>query len=189
KLAAAIVLTFGQAGKQCIDPRNGPRSGPLARHLQIFLDAQVREDAAAFGHVADATTGNPVGRPAGGLGTKNRDAAPTRGRQADKASQGRGLAGAVAAKQGSDLAFGDFKPDAMEDVALAVVGVEIFGLQGGGHAVFPRYAACTARLAAISCGLPSARSMPWSRAVVRSARWKTTLISCSMSTMVQFLSR
>src|SRR5262249_39945686 len=189
KLPAATVLALGEARKQCIDSRHGPRSWPLARYLQIFLDAQIGEDAAPFGHVADAATRNLVRRPTGGLGSENCDAAPARRRQADNAAQGRGLAGSVAAKEGSDLAFGDLKPNATEDVALAVVGVEIFGLQGGGHAVFPRYAACTARLAAISCGLPSARSMPWSRAVVRSARWKTTLISCSMSTMVQFLSR
>ena len=54
---------------------------------------------------------------------EDRDAAFARRREPHQAAQRRGLAGAVAAEQRGDLAFGDFEADAVQDVALAVVGV------------------------------------------------------------------
>jgi len=98
---------------------------------------------------------------------------------------------AVAAEQRDNLALPHFQPDAVQDVALAVIGVEALGLEDdGAHAAtFPKYAACTASLAAISGGVPSARNLPWSSTMMRSARWKTTRISCSISTIVSFCSR
>ena len=69
---------------------------------------------------------------------EDRDLAFARRRQAHQAAQRRGLAGAVAAQQGGDLALGDLQADAMQDMALAVIGVEAFGCQGGGHAALPR---------------------------------------------------
>jgi hypothetical protein len=128
ELAAAVVLALGEAGKQRVDARDGPRAGPLVRHLQVFLDAEVGEDAPALGHVADAAAGDAVGRPARGFRAENRDAALTRRRQADEATQRRGLAGTVAAKQRRDPAFRDVEADAVKNVALAVVGVEATGL-------------------------------------------------------------
>ena len=56
------------------------------------------------------------------------DAFARRG-QADEAAQGRGLAGAVAAQQGDDLALAHLEADAMQDMALAVEGVQAFGLE------------------------------------------------------------
>ena len=41
-------------------------------------------------------------------------------------------------EQRGDLALGDLEADAMQDVALAVIGVEAFGCQGCGHAALPR---------------------------------------------------
>ena len=41
-----------------------------------------------------------------------------------------------------------------------------------------------AALAAISSGDPSASRRPWSSTVMRSARWNTTRMSCSISTIV-----
>ena len=38
-------------------------------------------------------------------------------------------------------------------------------------------------------GLPSARNFPWSSTMMRSARWNTTRMSCSISTIVKLLSR
>src|SRR6202011_2931493 len=102
------------------------------------------------------------GRPTGGVGSENGDAALARGRERHQAAQGRGLAGAVAAEQRRDLALGDLEADAMQDVALAVEGVQALGGECGAHAALPRYAACTASLAAISFGVPSASRLPWS---------------------------
>ena len=53
--------------------------------------------------------------------------APSRARrQAHQAAQRRGLAGAVAAEQRHDLAFAHLEADAVQDVALAVKGVQAF---------------------------------------------------------------
>jgi hypothetical protein len=40
-------------------------------------------------------------------------------------AQGRGLAGAVAAQQREDLAFVHIEADALHDVALAVIGMQV----------------------------------------------------------------
>ena len=58
--------------------------------------------------------------------------------EAHESAQRRCLAGPVTAEQRGDLAFRDFKTDAVEDMALAIIGVEIFGNQRGGHAALPR---------------------------------------------------
>ena len=77
--------------------------------------------------------------------------------QPDQAPQGRGLAGAVAAKQGDDLALAHFEADAVQDVALAVEGVEAFGDQRRPlMRLSPDRPPARASFAAISCGVPSA---------------------------------
>jgi hypothetical protein len=105
---------------------------------QIFLDREVRKDLASFRNIADAERGDAKRRPAGGLGAENLDVAFARRGQSHQAAQGRGLAGAVAAEQRGHLAFGGFEADAVQDVALAVIGVEPFGGQSCGHAACPR---------------------------------------------------
>ena len=138
QLPAAIVLAFLEAGKQLIDPRDGPRSAAFERNLEIFLDAEIGEDAPALRHETDACRGDPEGRPARGVLSEYRDLAFARRGQAHQAAQRRAFAGAVASQQGGDLAFLHFKADAMQDVALAVIGVKAFGGQGCGHAAVPR---------------------------------------------------
>src|SRR5271165_6543055 len=108
-------------------------------------------------------------------------------RQADQAAQRGRLAGAIAAEQGDDLALAHFEVDAMQDVALAVEGMQALGLENV-HAALPRYAACTASFAAISPGVPSASMAPSARTITRSARWNTTRMSCSISTIDSFRS-
>ena len=46
-----------------------------------------------------------------------------------QAAQRRGLARAVAPEQRGDLALGDLQADAMQDMALAVIGVQALGGQ------------------------------------------------------------
>jgi hypothetical protein len=58
--------------------------------------------------------------------------------EADQAAQRRRLAGAVAPEQGDDLAFAHRQADAVQDVALAVVGLQALGFENGLHSVFPR---------------------------------------------------
>ena len=139
---------------------HGP--GSLDRHLEIFFDRQIRKDAAAFRNIADAEIGDPVRRPVRGGMAENAHRAVARMGQTDQAAQRRRFAGAVAAEQCDDLALPHLQADAVQDVALAVIGVEAFRLEhDAAHAAtFPKYAACTASLAAISGGVPSARNLP-----------------------------
>ena len=74
----------------------------------------------------------------GRVPSENRHAAFARRRQAHQAAQRRGLARAVASEQRGDLALGHLQADAVQDVALAVVGVEAFGGECCGHAALPR---------------------------------------------------
>ena len=97
---------------------------------------RLAKDAAPFGDVADAERGDAVGRPAGGGVAEDAHRAAARRGQPDQAAQGRGLAGAVAAEQRDDLALADFEADAVQDVALAVKGVQPFGLEA--TALMPR---------------------------------------------------
>ena len=62
-----------------------------------------------------------------------------RGSQADQAPQRGGLAGAVAAQKRDDFALPHFEADVVQDVALAVVGMQAFRLEYRTcHAAFPR---------------------------------------------------
>ena len=67
---------------------------------------------------------------------EDRDRALARRRQAHQAAQRRGLAGAVAAEQRDDLALAHLEADAVQDVALAVEGVQAFGLE---RVLMPRF--------------------------------------------------
>ena len=58
-----------------------------------------------------------------------------------------------------DLALADREIDALQDVALAVEGVQVADLEHHA-AIAPRYASCTARLARISAGGPDAITWP-----------------------------
>jgi hypothetical protein len=61
-------------------------------------------------------------------------------RQSDQAAQRSGLAGAVAAEERDDFALANFQSDAMQNVALAVEGVQAFCLKRDAThaAAFPR---------------------------------------------------
>src|SRR5262249_10513337 len=137
ELAAAIAAPLGKARKGLEDPLDRPGAGPSQRHLQIVLDREVGEDLAALGHVADTERGDLGGRHAARLPAEDLDAALARRRQPHDAAQRRRLAGAVAAEQRHDLAFADLEADAVQDVALAVIGMEPSSFQWL-HAASPR---------------------------------------------------
>ena len=107
--------------------------------LQVLVDAEIGEDAPPLRHVADAGCGDPDRSASAWYPVPKIVTRPSRGgREAHQAAQGRGLAGAVAAEQRGDLAFRDLEADAMQDMALAVIGVQAFGDERCGHAAFPR---------------------------------------------------
>ena len=82
--------------------------------------------------------------------------------QAHDRLAGSGPADAIAAKQRDDLALAHRKIDALQDVALAVKGVQVADFEQGPLTPRsrPRYASCTARLDRISAGGPDAITLP-----------------------------
>ena len=79
--------------------------------------------------------------------------------QAHDRLAGSGSADTVPSQQRDDFAFADRQIDALEDVALAVEGVQVADLEHHA-AIAPRYASCTARLERISAGGPDAITLP-----------------------------
>ena len=116
--------------------RPGPR--PLDRNQQVLLDRQIGEDSPAFRHVSHAGLGDAVGREPGHVGAEQRDAALPRRGEADETAQRRRLAGAVAAEQRDDLARAHFEADPVKDVALAVEGMNVGGLERDHVRTLPR---------------------------------------------------
>src|SRR4029077_10799247 len=72
---------------------------------------------------------------------------------------GRGTADTVAPQQRHDLALADREVNTLQDVALAVEGMQVTDLEHHA-AIAPRYASCTARLERISVGGPDAITLP-----------------------------
>ena len=66
ELAAAILLALGQARKELIDARDGPRpsAARALRQAQMLVDRERGPDPPSLRHVADAEIGDPVGRQA-----------------------------------------------------------------------------------------------------------------------------
>jgi hypothetical protein len=97
--------------------------------LEVFAHGKRAEDAPAAGHQRHAQAGHRVGRATGYLLASQGDAAATRGCKAQDAAQGGGFAGAVAAQERNRLAVAHAERNALQDVALAVEGVNAFQLE------------------------------------------------------------
>ena len=96
---------------------------------KVLADAEVDEDLATLGHVADAGGDDAIGAPAREiLAAKDHTAAVRPHEPGDRAQRGR-LAAAVGAQQGDDLAVGDAERNAVERTALAVRDAERFQLE------------------------------------------------------------
>ncbi len=140
-----LAAPLGEAREVRIDllERPAARLGHLGDD-EILLDGQAGDDAAVLGHEADPGARRLV-RP---------HEVQRLARQMDLAllelgiggpgdgPEGRGLAGAVAAEQRHDLPLAHGEADALHDVALVVVGVDVAageegGLGCGGHACAP----------------------------------------------------
>ena len=111
------------------------------------------------------------------------DRARARRRQANQAAQRGGLAGAVAAQQGGHLPLRHLQPDIVQDVALAVEGVQALGDQRV-HSRGPQIGGLHRGLFGDFLRRAFRQRVPLSEHVMRSARLNTTRMSCSISTMV-----
>jgi hypothetical protein len=108
-------------------------AGPVEAGAPILHHREQAEDAAILRHVADAALGELVrGESRDGPALK-RDRALPWPHQAHDGLQRRALADAVASQQAHDLTLADGKRDPVQDVTLAVVGVDaVDGDERGG---------------------------------------------------------
>ena len=90
----------------------------------------------AFRHVADAHPHDAVRRPAGDVPAGEQHLPAARRGQADDRAHGRGLADAVAAEHGGDAAGRHLQVDALQDMTLAVIGMQALDPQH--HSAPPR---------------------------------------------------
>ena len=126
-------------GKQAVDGVLVPGPGPLrgGAQAQVFLDAEIGDDAAALRHHGNAAPGRIVGSgPAQHLTADAQGTAAQRGHAQQGVDQ-RGLADAVAADEGHPLAGFDAQVEVVQDMGRAVAGVHVFETQQA-HAALPR---------------------------------------------------
>ena len=138
QLAPELRFALLEPREQLEHPLDRPGAGPGERHPQIFQDGQVAKNLAPFGHIADAERGDPVRWPSRRVGAENFDLAVARRGQPDQAAHRRRLARAVAPEEGDDLALADLDRHTLEDVALAVIGVNVRGDEDRLHCASPR---------------------------------------------------
>ena len=113
-------------------PHHAVAAVGLARETperEIFPHRHAGEQPAALRHIADAHP-RDVGRgQAGDAASFVLDGAGRRRHQPGERLQQRRFAGAVAAEQRDDLAFADVERGVMQDVALAIEGVDALEAQ------------------------------------------------------------
>jgi len=103
---------------------------------EVFLDVQAAENAPLFVHELHAGLGDRVALLPGDFGAVEQNGAGARLNDAHQALQGRGLAGAVAAKQRHHFVTLDGQRDVEEDVGIPIIGIESVDLKQA-------HAACT----------------------------------------------
>ncbi len=101
----------------------------LAAHLQIFQNRQRAEDPPFLGHIADPGLGRAEGRHPDQIATLKQHPARTRAHQLDDGFHRRGLARAIAAQQGDDLATLHLQAQIAKDMGLAVEAVDALELK------------------------------------------------------------
>ena len=102
--------------------------GILDAEHQVLPHRQAGKDVAMLGHVAEPEMRDLVARQARDIAALEQDRALRR-HFAHDGLDGGGAADAVAAEQADHLAGVDMHIDALQDVALAVIGVQIADLQ------------------------------------------------------------
>ena len=106
-------------------------------HAQVLVHREGREDALAFRHVADPEAGDGVRGQAMDRPSLEPDRTPAGVKEAHHGAEGRRLAGPVPAEEDSDRVRSHVERDALEDVVLADVGVDVLDLEEGGHVRVP----------------------------------------------------
>ncbi len=124
--AGLVGLAFAEVGKQAEHVVEGPAAelaGALQSQFEVLLHRQGGKDLAVLRHIAQSGVGDLVGPQAG-------DRPPLEAHLALRADQahdrlaGRRSPDTIAAEQAHDLALADRQVDTLQDVALAIVGVQ-----------------------------------------------------------------
>src|SRR5581483_4326821 len=163
----------------------------VGAHLQVLEHRHRREQTPVLRHDRDPA-GDPVARrPARHVLPAQPHRSAPRPHDAQDRLQRRRLARGVAAEQADELPLVDVDREALQDVDLAVVGVDRVELEqglGGRHffaiSPRPRYASTTRGSVATWSNEPSAILTPWSSATTRSEIPSTTCMSCSITRIV-----
>ena len=137
ELVGAIGRPLAQPRKQSIHLLEAPPPGAAAGHLEVLPHAQRREDAPALRHQRHAQLDHAERGQAADLGVLVADAALARRGEAHDGADQRGLAHPVAAQDGQHLARLHPQRDALQHVALAVVGVDALHLKRQGRSPSP----------------------------------------------------
>jgi hypothetical protein len=98
---------------------------PIEPGAEIFRDRQQAEDPPIFGYVADPEPRQPVRREVGDRLALEEHPATARTDEPHDRLQGRALTDPVAAEEAHHLALAHFERHPVEDMALAVVGMDI----------------------------------------------------------------
>ena len=150
KRRALLLPALSEPGEEVVDAFDRPAvwRGDL-RQLDILLHGESRDDPPILRHQSD-----PGARCLVRLHLVQRFvikpqlALPELGVvQPGDGAQRRGLAGAVASEQRDDLAFAHIEADSLDDVALAVVGVDVPAGEEGGLAAGGQRGLLAGRLA------------------------------------------
>ena len=128
----------------------------VGAHLEVFEHGEAGEDASALGHEAQAFLVHVVGGHPGDVLAHQPHAAFLGVEEAGDRAQRRGLARAVAADEGDDLALLDGEGDSLEGVDLAVVRVDVLELEEA-HGLCSRRVLSAARAVAGSAAAPRPR--------------------------------
>ena len=97
----------------------------IGAELQVLLHRVLGKELASLGHQREPEIGDLVRRHAADVAAGELDAPFGRAQQPGEAAQRRGLAGAVAAEHGDDLARLDREGDALDHLELAVGDVQV----------------------------------------------------------------
>src|SRR5215813_2199788 len=131
QLVRAIGAALAQPGEELLHALEAPAPAAVARHLEILADGKRGKDAATLGHEGHPALHHTIRRPVRDvLALEAHAAVPGRG-EADDGADERGLAHAVAAKDPEHLARLHAEGDALQHVAVAVVGVYLLHLEHG----------------------------------------------------------
>src|SRR2546427_704652 len=125
ELAGAALRALGQAGEERVNLLERPAPPAAAGDVEVLAHAERGEHAAALRHQRHAALDAAERRPRGDVVIPEAHAAATWLRKSDHGSDQRGLAHAVAAEDGHDLARRDVERHTVQHVALAVVGVDV----------------------------------------------------------------